>query len=82
MYFFQFFTFKIKVILPFISITESLLRLRKRLRSIAMSTLVCVCVCLCVYIRVKSLDYALHSCFRKIFSTRDQVVVHHCMVFF
>jgi len=30
----------------------------------------------------KSLDYALHSCFRKIFSTRDQVVVHHCMVFF
>ena len=32
--------------------------------------------------RTKSLDYALHSCFRKIFSTRDQVVVHHCMVFF
>ena len=32
--------------------------------------------------QTKSLDYALHSCFRKIFSTRDQVVVHHCMVFF
>ena len=30
----------------------------------------------------KSLDYALHSCFRKIFSTRDQVVVNHCMAFF
>ena len=28
------------------------------------------------------LDYALRSYFRKIFSTRDQVVVHHCMVFF
>jgi len=28
----------------------------------------------------KSLDYALHSCFRKIFSTRDQAVVV-CMVF-
>ena len=29
----------------------------------------------------KLLDYALHSCFKKIFSTRDQIVVHHCMVF-
>ena len=32
--------------------------------------------------QTKSLSYALHSCFRKIFSTRDQVVVHQCMVFF
>lgn len=32
--------------------------------------------------QTKSLDYALHSCFRKIFSTRDQAVVHDCMVFF
>ena len=32
--------------------------------------------------QTKSLDYALHSCFRKIFSTRDQVVVNHCMAFF
>ena len=32
--------------------------------------------------QTKSLDYALHSCFRKIFSTRDQVVVNHCMTFF
>jgi len=24
----------------------------------------------------------IYSCFRKIFSTRNQVVVHHCMVFF
>ena len=32
--------------------------------------------------QTKSLDYALHSCFGKIFSTRDQVVVHHCMAFF
>ena len=31
---------------------------------------------------VKSLDYALHSCFRKIISTRDQVVVYQCMAFF
>ena len=31
--------------------------------------------------QTKSLDYALRSCFSKIFSTRDQVVVHHCMVF-
>jgi len=31
--------------------------------------------------QTKSL-YALHSCFKKIFSTRDQVVVHLCMVFF
>ena len=32
--------------------------------------------------QTKSSDYALHSCFRKIFSTMDQVVIHHCMVFF
>jgi len=32
--------------------------------------------------QTKSLDYALHSCFRKIFSTRDQVVVYQCMAFF
>ena len=32
--------------------------------------------------QTKSLDYALHSCFRKIFSTKDQVVVNHCMAFF
>ena len=33
-------------------------------------------------VKTKSLDYALHSCFRKIFSTKDQVAVHHCMAFF
>ena len=32
--------------------------------------------------QTKSLDYALHSCFRKIFSTRDHVVVNHCMACF
>ena len=32
--------------------------------------------------QIKLLVYALDSCFRKIFSTRDQVVVNHCMVFF
>jgi len=30
----------------------------------------------------KSLDYALHSCFRKCYSIRYPAVVHHCMVFF
>ena len=34
--------------------------------------------------QTKSLDYTLRtcSCFRKIFSTRDQVVANHCMAFF
>ena len=31
-------------------------------------------------VQTKSLDYALHSCFRKIFSTKEQAVVHLCMV--
>jgi len=32
--------------------------------------------------QIRSLDYAIHSCFRKKFSTRDQSVVEQCMVFF
>jgi len=32
----------------------------------------------------KSLDYAigLHSCFRKLFSTKEQFVVDNCMTYF
>jgi len=32
--------------------------------------------------QVRSLDYAVHSCFRKIFATTDQSVVEQCMIFF
>ena len=32
--------------------------------------------------QVRSLDYAVHSCFRKILSTTDQSVVEQCMIFF
>jgi len=32
--------------------------------------------------QTKLLESTIHNCFRKIFSTRDQVVVYHCMVFF
>jgi len=30
----------------------------------------------------RSLDYAVHSCFRKMFSTTDQSVIEQCMIFF
>jgi len=30
----------------------------------------------------RSLDYAVHSCFRKIFATTDQSVVEQCMLYF
>jgi len=32
--------------------------------------------------QIRSLDYAIHSCFRKIFSRRDLSVIEQCMVFF
>jgi len=32
--------------------------------------------------QVRSLDYAVRSCCRKIFSTTDQSVVEQCMIFF
>ena len=32
--------------------------------------------------QARSLDYAVHSCFRKIFATTDQSVVEQCMIFF
>jgi len=32
--------------------------------------------------QVRSLDYAVHSCFRKIFATTDQSVIEQCMIFF
>ena len=32
--------------------------------------------------QARSLDYAVHSCFRKTFATTDQSVVEQCMMFF
>ena len=32
--------------------------------------------------QIRSLDHAVHSCFRQIFSTRDQCVVEQCMTLF
>jgi len=32
--------------------------------------------------QVGYLDYAVQSCFRKIFTTRDHSVVEQCMIFF
>ena len=32
--------------------------------------------------QARSLDYAVYSCFRKIFATTDQSVVEQCMMFF
>ena len=32
--------------------------------------------------QARSLDHAVHSCFRKIFATADQSVVEQCMIFF
>ena len=32
--------------------------------------------------QVRSLDYVIHSCFRKIFATTDQSVVEQCMLYF
>ena len=39
-------------------------------------------VCLISRDQARSLDYAVHSCFRKIFSTRDQSAVEQCMIHF
>ena len=39
-------------------------------------------VCLINRDQVRSLDYAVQSCFRKIFTTRDHSVVEQCMIFF
>jgi len=32
--------------------------------------------------QASSLEYAVHSCTRNIFSTKDEVVVKHCMLYF